>query len=137
MRAREKRNRRRNRPELLLTPLIDIIFLLVVFFIINTSFRQEKYIDVNLPESESAQDIQSDGIVLTIRADGTAAVNGEEVDWDGLVSRITEISRETGSRDVVIRGDENIPYSRAVAALDRVRLAGLESISLQTVRNGE
>lgn len=137
MRAREKRNRRKNRAELLLTPLIDIIFLLVVFFIINTSFRQERYIDVELPASETSEDIRSTGIVLTLRDDGTVALDNREIPWEGLVAEISRAAAETGATEVILRGDESIPYSRAVAAIDRVRLAGLDSVSLQTVRSSE
>lgn len=137
MRARETRRRRRRQAGLLLTPLIDIIFLLVVFFIINTSFRQERYIDVNLPASETSEDIRSTGIVLTLRSDGTVAVDEDEVAWEGVVSAISAAAEETGAVEVIVRGDENIPYSRAVEAIDRVRLAGLDAVSLQTVRTRE
>jgi len=135
--AREKRRLRRRNGGLLLTPLIDIIFLLTLFFVLNTSFRQEKYLDVNLPESETSEDIQASGIVLTLREDGSTGINGEEVSWESVTAAIRDIAATSGNPEVIIRGDENVSYGRAVAALDRVRLAGIESISLQTVRTGD
>ena len=137
MRARENRRHRRRSGGLLLTPLIDIIFLLSLFFVLNTSFRQERYLDVDLPESETSEDIQAEGIILTLRMDGTTAVDGKEVNWESLTAAIRENAGNSGNTEVIIRGDENVPYGRAIAALDRVRLAGIESISLQTVRTGE
>ena len=137
MRVRENRRQRRRSGGPLLTPLIDIIFLLTLFFVLNTSFRQEQYLDVNLPESETSEDIQAVGIVLTLRQDGSTAIDGEEVAWESVTAVIREKALETGAVEVIIRGDEAVPYGRAVAALDRVRLSGLESISLQTVRTGE
>ena len=137
MRERKNRRQRRRSSGPLLTPLIDIIFLLCLFFVLNTSFRQERYIDVALPESDTSEDVQAEGIVLTLRQDGTAALDGEEISWESVTSAIRELSELTGANEVIIRGDENIPYGRAVEALDRVRLAGLESISLQTVRTGD
>jgi len=128
-----RRTRRRN-AGLLLTPLIDVIFLLVLFFVINTSFRQERYIDVVLPESETSEDIQADGVIITLRADGTVAVDGEDASWEALTARLRSRLDETGAREVIIRGDENVPYGRAVSALDRVRMAGTVDVSLQTVR---
>ncbi len=104
---------------------------------LNTSFRQEQYLDVNLPESETSEDIQAVGIVLTLRQDGSTAIDGEEVAWESVTAVIREKALKTGAVEVIIRGDEAVPYGRAVAALDRVRLSGLESISLQTVRTGE
>jgi biopolymer transport protein ExbD len=137
MHERKKRRTRRRSSGPLLTPLIDIIFLLCLFFVLNTSFRQERYIDVELPESETSEDVQAEGIVLTLREDGSASLDGEEIPWESVTNAIRTISEETGSVEVIIRGDENIAYGRAVAAMDRVRLAGLESISLQTVRSGD
>ncbi len=137
MRERKNRRHRRRSTGPLLTPLIDIIFLLCLFFVLNTSFRQERYLDVELPESETSEDIQAEGLILTLHQDGSAAVDGVEVAWESVTSAIKERAGETGAVEVIIRGDENVPYGRAVAALDRVRLAGLESISLQTVRTGD
>ena len=137
MRAKENRRHRRRSGGLLLTPLIDIIFLLTLFFVLNTSFRQEQYLDVNLPESETSKDVQAVGIVLTLRQDGSTAIDGVEVAWESVTAALRERAEETGALEVIIRGDEAVSYGRAVAALDRVRLSGLESISLQTVRTGE
>ncbi|MCK5249526.1 MAG: biopolymer transporter ExbD [Spirochaetaceae bacterium] len=137
MRAIENRRHRRRSGGLLLTPLIDIIFLLCLFFVLNTSFRQERYLDVNLPESETSKDVQAVGIVLTLRQDGSTAIDGVEVAWESVTAALRERAEEIGAVEVIIRGDEAVSYGRAVAALDRVRLSGLESISLQTVRTGE
>ena len=131
MRVREKRRRRGG---LLLTPFIDIIFLIALFFVLNTSFRREQFLEVNLPESETSKDVQAEGIVLTIRSDGSAAVNGEAVAWESVTAAIAAESKRTGALEVIIQGDEDLDYGRAVAALDRVRLAGLESAALQTLR---
>lgn len=137
MPVRENRRPRRRSRGLLLTPLIDIIFLLTLFFVLNTSFRQEQYLDVDLPVSETSEDIQASGIILTLRSDGSTAIDGEEVSWETVTASIRDRASVSGNTEVVIRGDENVSYGRAVAALDRVRLAGIESISLQTVRSGE
>ena len=64
-------------------------------------------------------------------------MDDDEVPWEGVVSAISAAAREKGAAEVIVRGDENIPYSRAVEAIDRVRLAGLDAVSLQTVRSTE
>ena len=137
MRARGNARRPKRRGGLLLTPLIDIIFLLVIFFVINTSFRQERYLDVALPESETSEDVQAEGILLTLHADGSTAVNGTSVAWEAVVAALRNAADETGAPLVVIRGDEEVPYGRIISALDRVKLAGLEAVTLQTVRASE
>lgn len=131
MRAREKRRRRSG---LLLTPLIDIIFLLALFFVLNTSFRREQFLEVVLPESETSRDVRAEGIVLTMRSDGGVAVNGESVAWESVTAAIAAAAEETGALEVIVQADENLEYGRAVAALDRIRLAGFEAAALQTLR---
>jgi biopolymer transport protein ExbD len=135
MKERKKKKFRGNREGLFLTPLIDIIFILVLFFIVNTSFRQERYIDVSLPESSTSADKQSEGIILTLRADGTILLDGEDISWDELTNAVINKSRSMQVPEVVIRGDENISYGKAVAALDRVRQAGINAVTLQTLRS--
>jgi len=132
--ALRKNQSRRNRGGLLLTPLVDIIFLLCLFFVLNTSFRQEKYIEVDLPESETSEDGQTAEIVLTLHENGSVSINGEGVRWDSVESILRDKAANQVVRELVIQGDENIDYGRIIAALDKVRRAGFEAISLQTIR---
>ena len=128
--------RRNNGGGLLLTPLIDIIFLLCLFFVLNTSFRQERYIEVSLPESETAEDNQVVGIILTLYKNGSVSINGEEVEWNSVESVLQDEAENQVVQEIVIQGDESIDYGRIIATLDKVRRAGFEIISLQTIRSG-
>jgi len=117
-----------------LTPLIDIIFLLCLFFVLNTSFRQEGYIEVNLPESETSKDGQTVEIVLTLHEDGSVSINGEDVEWDSIESILRDNAANQAAQELVIQGDKSIDYGRIIATLDKVRRAGFEAVSLQTIR---
>ncbi len=109
----------------MLTPMIDIIFLLTLFFVLEHQFsRQERYIDVNLPESETSEDIQAEGLVLTLRSDGTLDLDGMEVSWESLTGALEDRVAETGAAAVTIRGDETIEYGTIVSAMDRIRKSG-------------
>jgi len=123
-----------NRGGLLLTPLIDIIFLLCLFFVLNTSFRQENYIEVALPESDTSENKQAVGIILTLHEDGSVSIDGEGVEWDLIESVLRDEAANQVVRELVIQGDESIEYERIIAALDKVRRAGFETVSLQTIR---
>jgi biopolymer transport protein ExbD len=79
----------------------------------------------------------AEGIVLTLRTDGSIALDGNEIPWESVTTAIRDLAEQTGAVDVIVRGDENVPYGRVVAALDRIRLAGLDSITLQTERSGD
>jgi len=121
---------------LLLTPLIDIIFLLCLFFVLNTSFRQKSYIEVALPESETSEDKQAVGITLTLHEGGSVSIDGEGVEWDLVESVLRDKTANQVLRELVIQGDESIEYERIIAALDKVRRVGFETVSLQTIRRG-
>jgi len=123
-----------NRGGLLLTPLIDIIFLLCLFFVLNTSFRQENYIEVALPESDTSENKQAVGIILTLHEDGSVSIDGEGVEWGLIESVLRDEAANQAVRELVIQGDESIEYERIIAALDKVRRAGFETVSLQTIR---
>jgi len=123
-----------NRGGLLLTPLIDIIFLLCLFFVLNTSFRQENYIEVALPESDTSENKQAVGIILTLHEDGSVSIDGEGVEWGLIESILRDEAANQAVRELVIQGDESIEYERIIAALDKVRRAGFETVSLQTIR---
>ena len=118
---------------LLLTPLIDVIFLVTLFFVINTSFRPELYIEVDLPESISAQGNEGGDIIITLLSTGVTRLNGRNVSMDSLTEAIMLAMEESGGSEVVIRGDKSVPYEFAVSVLDRVRLAGSNAVSLQTL----
>ncbi len=134
MRALVQRRSKRRNSGLLLTPLVDIIFLLVIFFILNTSFRQEPCMDVQLPESETAEEVQTDGLILTIGPDGRLELNGQEVIWSELTARVLDAWQQSETDTVVIQADDAVPYGSIVRAMDGIRMAGVETLSLQTVR---
>lgn len=119
----------------MLTPLIDIIFLLCLFFVLNTSFRQESYIEVSLPESKTSEDTPTMGIILTLYENGSVSINGEEIGWDSVESVLEDEAEKQAGQEIIIQGDENIDYGKIIATLDKVRRAGFELISLQTIRN--
>ncbi|MCG8453161.1 MAG: biopolymer transporter ExbD [Spirochaetales bacterium] len=137
MRARERIKRRRGRSGPLLTPLIDIIFLLVLFFMINTSFREERFIDVTLPESSTGEEASVEGLVVMLRADGSTAVNGVDIPWESLSGTLREQASQGLSDMVIVQADETVAFGKTVALLDRIREAGLEAASLETLRAGQ
>jgi len=128
--------RRSNKRGPLLTPLIDIIFLLCLFFVLNTSFREESFIEVSLPASETSENNQAIGIILTLYEDGSVSIDDEAVEWDSIKSVLQDKAENRVVEEIVIQGDESVGYGRIIAVLDKVRGAGFEAISLQTIRSG-
>lgn len=113
-------------------PLIDIVFLLLVFFIYAMlSMAVHRGLPVILPTSSTAKIDKHLILSVTIRADGTIYVDKKRISLENLESALrqrTEDKKETG---VLLFADRNLPYQKLFRVLDQIRMAGVSRISLQ------
>ncbi len=117
---------------LLITPLIDIMFLLLIFFVMNTSFSRFSPLEINLPESEAQSETVGDQLTLILKNDGNIVINGERLTLETLTSFLESRREERGEESVIIAGDESISYAFLVHVMDKVSQAGLQDITLLT-----
>ena len=127
------RRRRRIRPYLDLTAMIDTVFNLLIFFAVASSFVGARTgLPLKLPSAQTAQAIH-ERVVLNLLPGQPVQVNGQSVTLDQIgpaIHRATGADREA---QVVVVADQNVPYSELVAALDQVRLADYYRIALAAV----
>ena len=123
-------SKRRARIEML--PLIDIVFLLLVFFIYAMlSMAVHRAMPVVLPSSESASTDRRDSLSVTVLRDGNVFVNKTPVPLDGLADLLGKQAAGDPEQAVLLFADRNLPYGDLFRVLDRIRQAGLHRISLQ------
>jgi len=123
-------------PEVNLTPLIDVVFILLIFFMVSTTFQKESEINIELPEAsadpvEDKQDI----LELIIDAEGRYFIGQQQVVNTELQTLKKAISKFLGDRTslpVVIRADRRTPYESVVRAMDATAQLGLVQMSLAT-----
>jgi biopolymer transport protein ExbD len=121
---------RRARIEIL--PLIDIVFLLLVFFIYAMlSMAVHRGLPVNLPTSRSAEIDQKLILSVTLKADGSLYVDRQAVDHANLVETLKELSQDAEKPGVLLFADHSIDYQTLFHVLDQIRQAGISRISLQ------
>ncbi len=121
---------RRARIEIL--PLIDIVFLLLVFFIYAMlSMAVHRGLPVNLPTSRSAEIDQKLILSVTLKADGSLYVDKQGVDRANLVETLKDLTKDAESPGVLLFADQSIDYQTLFDVLDRIRQAGISRISLQ------
>ena len=116
-----------------LTPLIDVVFQLLIFFMVATTFQEpEESLDVELPPAASgeAREPELEELVIHLLRDGSCRLAGQEVDD---AARAAERDPET---PVTIRGDREVKHERVVSVMDACGLAGLRSLSLGTLDAG-
>ena len=133
------RRRRRLRPYLDLTAMIDTVFNLLIFFAVATTFAGARTgLPLRLPSARTAQPVP-ERVVLTLLPGQPPSVNGQQVAEGELGPALRRVAEATGadvqseprgSLWVVVEADERVPYSQLVGALDEVRLADFSRIAL-------
>jgi biopolymer transport protein ExbD len=116
------------------TPLIDIIFILIIFFLVTTTFlSEERDLEIELPEgSEGSEIVQEQRrFVINVREGGVLVVKNEIVSMEELESRLKEFSEsDAPAGDVEIRGDANAKHGRIMAVMNMCKRLGVASYSL-------
>ena len=128
------RRRRRVRPYLDLTAMIDTVFNLLIFFAVTTSFVGARSgLPMRLPSARTAQPVP-ERVVLTLLPGHPVQVNGQAVALEQVGAALKRAAEGNLDTQVVVAADEKVPYSQLVAALDQVRLADFSRIALAASR---
>lgn len=122
---------RRRQPPIPLTPLIDVVFNILTFFIVFTVFRgAESAIGLRLPRAVTGQKQAAAPLVVTVRDGGVFFVNGREVDGSSLRAELAESVGRNPDGTVIVKADRSVRYELLVEALDAVRENGGAHIAL-------
>ncbi|RRQ23331.1 biopolymer transporter ExbD [Guyparkeria sp. SCN-R1] len=126
------RQRPREPLELNLIPLIDVVFMLLIFFMLTTTFVHDRTLKVDLPVSESGSSERAElkNHVIELDARGEIAIDGTRVSEQDLPRVLAEIAND--GRPVVLWADANVVNQRVVTVLDQARRAGVEKIGMGT-----
>ncbi len=127
--------RRKARPTIDLSPLVDVVFLLIIFFTVSTTFREGTGLPITLPNAGSATTQPSGPVEVSIGAGGRIEVGGRVFESVEAAAPTIESELATASpRRVVIRGDRQVAYESIVAVLDLARSLEAEGVTLATTR---
>ena len=113
-----------------MTPLIDMVFILLIFFIVTTSFVRESGVDVQRPSAQSAETKEKANVLLGLTSEGQVFVEGRPLDIRSVRAYMERFLAESPEGSVVIVADKESMTGNAVQVLDQCRLAGVKNISL-------
>ena len=132
------RPRRRDlRVEISMINLIDVMFNVVVFLLLTTTFRQEvSGLEIRLPKSSSKMERAQEDLVVAVTADGVAHFRGREITPELLASELRETFRTRPDKNVIVQGDEKAPHGRMMGVYDAIRGAGGTGISVAALPPG-
>lgn len=114
-----------------LAPLIDVVFILLIFFIVTTAFVRETGVQVDKPTAVSTQNLQKSVHLIAITASGDVFYGGTNIGVEGVRSTFSQLNR-SNPRPLVIQADKSVPTELLVKVLDQAKLAGVESINIAT-----
>jgi biopolymer transport protein ExbD len=122
-----------NQPQLMIIPMIDIIFFLLVFFMMSTlSMVEQHAIPVNLPQASASQQDIKHNTAITVMQDGNVMFDQEMIPLELLAKRVKAALMEQPENVFVLRADKQTEYEKVVAALDELKVAGAHRISMAT-----
>lgn len=119
-----------------MAPLIDVVFLLLIFFMVATTYLDpERELEIDLPVAESAGPSEEapEELVISIRSDGSLLCGGREVRDEELDSLLADAAGRDRETPVTIRGDRRVQHERVVGVLDACGSAGLRNLAVGTL----
>lgn len=113
-----------------ITPMLDIVFIMLIFFIVTTSFVKESGVQVNRPSAQTAADKKGNNILVAIRSNGEIWIDRRAIDIRAVRANIERLKAENIEGAVIIQADEFAPTGLLVKVMDQIRLAGISNISV-------
>jgi len=118
-----------------ITPLVDIVFLMLIFFMVSTSFKVASSLKLELPASHSHEQVtDAKEVVISVNARGQLYVQDEPVPDSALRKRILNVTKGDPNMRAVLRADANSRHGRVVFVLDVLRGLGMGKVAIATVR---
>jgi biopolymer transport protein ExbD len=116
--------------ELDMTPMLDIVFIMLIFFIVTTSFVKESGVTVNTPQATTASQQKNTNIFIAIAASGDVWIDRRPVDLRAVRTIVARLHADNPEGSVIIQADADAATGTLVEVMDQVRLAGVEAIAI-------
>ena len=120
-----------------MTPMLDIVFIMLIFFIVTASFVKESGIDIQRPSAVTSESKEQASIVVAINEVGEIWIDKRAVDVRSVRANIERLRAENPQGSVVIQADKNSTNGLLVQVMDAARQAGVENVSIATLAPGE
>ena len=116
--------------EINITPMLDVVFILLIFFIVTANFIKEPGLEVNRPDSETAEPTENAAILIAVGNAGEIYMDGRRIDKRQVKANVVRLLAENSQGSVVIQADEKATADTIMAVMDGAREAGVYNISL-------
>ena len=129
----------RRRPQINITSLIDVLFLLLTFFLVTTTFIEQSALKVELPSMQNSDRVQTEKrFILNVSKDGQMVYNGEVVGTEALKALLASSSSDVdASGGLILRADQSLPYGDVMGILDLIKGSGVKRFVIATDEGAE
>lgn len=125
------RKKSEDQPGIIIIPMIDVMFFLLIFFMMATmNLGKVSSVPVKLPSMQTAKNVEGTGLTLTIKQDGKLFVDDKELAKDRLNKTIANVAKENRNMIVILRVDRNVPYYQVAETMDVLKANGIRKIAL-------
>ena len=121
--------------EINLTPMLDVVFIMLIFFIVTTSFVKEAGIQVNRPSAATAEQKTKANIMVAIRNNNEIWIDKRMVDLRAVRANIEKLKSLNSQNSIVIQSDKEAKTDTLIKVMEQIRLAGITKISISTLKN--
>jgi biopolymer transport protein ExbD len=115
-----------------MSPLIDCIFILLIFFIVTTTFVEETGVEVDKPQAASASDLEKQSVMIAVTAEGGVIYGGKGIGIGGVQPLVRRFVEKEASTPVIVQVDEKAPSGLFVKVIDEAKLGGALKVSVAT-----
>ncbi len=123
-------NRRKKKTiSLDIAPLLDVMFMLLLFFLLTSTFMKPS-MSLNLPEASNSEKLQKQDIIITLDKNGNKTVNSHPVSTAGMIAFLRKAEANSKEVRVIFYGHEDVPYKAVVDIIDSVKKAGIKNINI-------
>jgi len=127
---RRRRSDEQNSVQIDMTSMMDVIFIMLIFFIVTTSFVKEAGIEVNRPTAVSAERQELGNIMIAVSESGAVWIDGRQVDVRAVRANVERLRAENPEGAVIVQADEASRTGILIQILDQVRLAGVHNVAV-------
>jgi biopolymer transport protein ExbD len=131
-RAANRFSRTDEESDINLTPMLDVVFIMLIFFIVTATFIKQAGIDVTRPDAQSAQMKPTVSVLVAIGPNGEIWIDNKQVDEAGVRTQIERLHAENPKGGLVVQADRGAKYEKLTAVLNAARSAGISEVAIST-----
>lgn len=120
--------------EINISPLIDMVFILLIFFVVTTSFSRETGVQVNKPKASSAKTLSQENILIAVTSEGTIHILEKQVDLNQLSMIVKRLINENPERQAVVLVDRNTKSGDVVDVIDVCNIAEVKKVNIAAIK---